>query len=272
MGEAAQRHDRRADFDGAWDESFTDSSPGMGTGEAGRARWCERGSRRLPSHFPVLAVLPIEAAVDLQLLYPTRIGVEDFDLERTGARDELAPHRHAADPGRDVSGERVHLLRDFAHVKFATDDRCDVLQAGAGIGQERAVGLANHARRILLVVLVGDLTHDLLDDILDRHHAVGAAIFIDHEGEMDAGRLHLGKQVQHRHGRRRVKDFAHDLRRRQRHRKVNGLEVQAGGKRPLAPRVGLGARGGALGHECDEVTDVHHAASVVEGVVVDHKT
>ena len=35
LGEAAQRHDRRADFDGAWDESFTDSSLGRGTGELG---------------------------------------------------------------------------------------------------------------------------------------------------------------------------------------------------------------------------------------------
>ena len=41
------------------------------------------------------AVLATGAAVNPQFLYPTRVGSEDFELERTGAGHEFATDRHA---------------------------------------------------------------------------------------------------------------------------------------------------------------------------------
>ena len=52
----------------------------------------------------------------------------------------------------------------------------------SGIGEEGAVGLPHHAGGSFLIVLVGDLADDLLDDVLDRNDAIGAAVFIDDEG------------------------------------------------------------------------------------------
>ena len=73
----------------------------------------------------VAAVAPgrSSAAVDLELLHPARIGIENFDLERAGTGHELAPHRHAADPGRDIAGERVDFLGDLADIEFGADER-----------------------------------------------------------------------------------------------------------------------------------------------------
>src|SRR5262249_58265582 len=99
-----------------------------------------------------------------------------------------------AEPRRHIPGGVAHFLGDAAPVEF-TDDRRDVLEARAGVGEKRAVGLAHHAWRHVLVVFVRDLADDLLDDVLDRYDAVSAAIFINDDGEMDAGRLHLGEQI-----------------------------------------------------------------------------
>ena len=188
--------------------------------------------------------------IDPELLHPAGIGVEDFEFERAGPGHELAAHRHAADPRRHVSGESVHFLGGVADVEF-TDDRRDVLEARTGVGEKRAVGLAHHAWRHVLVVLVRDLADDLLDDVLDRYDAVSAAIFIDDEGKMHAGRLHLGEQIEHRHGRRSIEDFADDFRGRQRHRQIDGFEVEAGRKRLFAAPIGGCAQAGAHRHERD---------------------
>ena len=133
---------------------------------------------------------------DLQLLDAPGIGVEHLDLEAAGAGHELAAHRHAADPRRDVAGERVDFLGHLvADLEFGSDDQRNVFEVGARVGQERTVGLADDPRRVVFIVLVGDVAHDLLDDILDRDDAVGAAIFVDHEREMDAARLHAREQI-----------------------------------------------------------------------------
>ena len=120
-------------------------------------------------------------------------------------------------------------------------------------------------------MLVLDLADDLLDDVLDRDEAVGAAIFVDHQRQMDARRLHAREQVDRRHRRRHEQDLAHDLGRRQRHRQIDGLEIEAGGERLLALGVLVRVDRGARGHEGDQVADVHHADRIVERVVVDHQ-
>ena len=57
-------------------------------------------------------------------------------------------------------------------------------------------------------MLVGDVAHDLLDDVLDRDQAVGAAIFVDHQRQMGVGGLHLEQQIQRPHRRRHEQDGA----------------------------------------------------------------
>ena len=56
-----------------------------------------------------------------------------------------------------------------------------------------------------------------------------------------------------------------------RHRQIDGLEIEAGGKRLLALGVLVRVDRGARGHEGDQVADVHHADRIVERVVIDHQ-
>ena len=90
---------------------------------------------------------------------------------------------------------------------------------------------ARHCRHFGLVVFVGDIADDELDQILDRHQPVAAAVFVDHQREMNTRRLHFGEQIERRHRRRRVENFAHDLGGRQRHRQIDIGEVEVGRRR-----------------------------------------
>jgi hypothetical protein len=193
-------------------------------------------------------------------------------IQWAGARHQLAAHRHAPDAGGDVAGERIHLIGDLADVEIRPDRGGDVLELGAGIGQEGTVGLADHVRQDILVVLVLDLADDLLHDVLDRDDAVGAAIFVDHEREMDAARLHPRQQVHCRHRRRHEQHLANELGGGQLHGQIDRLEVEAGGRRLLAPRLCAGADFRARRHEGHEVADVDHSDGVVEHVVVHDKS
>ena len=61
-------------------------------------------------------------------------------------------------------------------------------------------------------MLVGDITHDLLDNILDGDQAIGAAIFINHQRQMGVAGLHFQKQIQRPHGWRGKQYGPHDAR------------------------------------------------------------
>ncbi len=215
------------------------------------------------------AAAALPARINPHALHPARIGIENFDLEGAGARHQFAAHRHPVDQGDDVAGHRVDLFGGLADVEFGAD-HCDrLLEAGAADGDERSVVLADHGLGGRLVVLVVDLADDFLDDVLDRHDAFAAAIFVDHQRQMDAGRLHLGEQVDGRHRGRHEQDGADDLGGGQRHREVDGGEVEAGGMRLVAGGMGFRMDRGLGHHEGDHVADVHHPDGIIEGVVVD---
>ncbi|OQC37728.1 MAG: hypothetical protein BWX64_01949 [Acidobacteria bacterium ADurb.Bin051] len=55
-------------------------------------------------------------------------------------------------------------------------------------------------RRGLLVVLVGDLADDLLDQVLDRHQPRGAAVLVDHDRHLLPPGLELAQQLAERLG------------------------------------------------------------------------
>ena len=124
---------------------------------------------------------------------------------------------------------------------------------------------------LVLVVLVGDVADDELDQIFDRDQSVAAAVFVDDQREMNARRLHLGEQIERRHRRRRVEDFANDLGRRQRHRKIDIREIEIGRLRLLRAGRHAGSVRGARRHERDQIADMDHAGRIVERVVVDHE-
>ena len=178
-----------------------------------------------------------------------------------------------------ISAERVDFLRGVADVEFLADHCAHVVETGAAGGQERAVVLSRHGGGFGFVVLVGDIADDQLDQVFDRDEAIAAAVFVDHESEVDTRCLHLGEQIERRHGRRHVEDLADDLGGRQRHGKIDLHEVQtgcAGLPRFLwFLRFGGGGGGridhGPRRHEPHEIADVHHADRVVERVVINNK-
>ena len=139
-----------------------------------------------------------------------------------------------------IAAERIDFLRGFADIELVADHGANIVEAGAAVGQERAVALARHRRHLILVVLVGDVADDQLDQVFDRDEPVGAAVFVDDERKVNARRLHLGEQIERRHRRRRVEDFADDLGGRQRHRKIDVGKIEIGRLRLFALRGGGG--------------------------------
>ena len=65
----------------------------------------------------------------------------------------------------------------------------------------------------LVVMLVLDLADDLLDHVLDRDQPLGAAEFVDDDGEVDALGAHPREQVEHAHRFRDEQGLAHQRRR-----------------------------------------------------------
>ena len=174
--------------------------------------------------------------------------------------------------GDEKAAERIDLLARFAGHELVADHGADVLEVGARIGDKGIVGLPHDRGRLVAVVLVVDFADDLLDDVLDRHQAVGAAIFVDHERQMDARRLHLRQQVDRRHRRRHVEQLAGDVGFAQRQRQIDGAQVETGRRRFFAFRLGrqLGAR--PHSHEREQVADMNDAFGIVEVFVVDDET
>ena len=109
---------------------------GLFAGGGRRGGKCARQRRpgsELPPRCRPAAVLPVEPTVNLELLDSPRVGIEDFELERPWAGYELAAHRHSADPRRNISSKRVHLLGDVTDIEFVAHDRGHVIEVGASI-------------------------------------------------------------------------------------------------------------------------------------------
>ena len=183
------------------------------------------------------------AGGDAQPLDAPRIGIEHFDFEIAGTGNDFAAHRQAADMGDEIAAQRLDFFAGFAGDEILADHGADVVEAGARVGDEGIVRLPHDRRRLVAVVLVVDLADDLLDDVLDRDQPVGAAIFVDHQRQMDARGLHLRQQIDRPHRRRHEQQLADDVGVRQRQRQIDRAQIEAGGKRLLA--LGLAGFGHA---------------------------
>ena len=97
-----------------------------------------------------------------------------------GPGNDLAAQRQASDLRHQIAGERVDLFGRIADVECDADGGGDVVETRASIGDERSVELTDHGGQFVLVMLVSDVANNLLDDVLHRNEAVGAAVFVHH--------------------------------------------------------------------------------------------
>ena len=112
------------------------------------------------------------------------------------------------------------ILRDLVDLGLAVDD------------EDAVAGLRD--QRLLLVVLVLDVADDHLDDVLQRDQAVGAAIFVDDQRHLRAGRLHARHQVGGQHRGRHEQHGADQVELADRLGEVDIGEVERGRRRRLA--------------------------------------
>src|SRR5690606_4134552 len=92
------------------------------------------------------------AAVDAQAADATRIGIEDLDLEATGHGDQLAAHRDTADEAVNEAADGIDVLALVTDDEIGTDRRRDLIEIGAGIGDEDAVAIGDdHGAGILVI-------------------------------------------------------------------------------------------------------------------------
>src|SRR3977135_873067 len=87
---------------------------------------------------------------------------------------DLAAFGNAAEQGEDEAAHRVDLA-PLVLGQHAADFLLEELDGRAAVDIDRAVDPARDRRRLGDVVLVLDLAHDLLDQILDGQKPVGAA-------------------------------------------------------------------------------------------------
>ena len=152
---------------------------------------------------------------------------------------DLAARRHAVEEREDQPAKRVDILAPIGFEKLEAQMLLQILDLDPAIGFEGAVRAFGQAGRQDLVMLVLNLADDLLHQILDRGHAVRAAIFVDHDGHMGAGIAHLHQEIEDLHRRRHEQKFAQD-----------GLQLEM---LAVAP-------------ERQKILEMHHAGDVVERV------
>ena len=157
---------------------------------------------------------------------------------------------HAFALRRDVAGEQEHEAAERVDLVLVGRqprvDRCgELLELDPGIGFPQAVVEHGQHARLGLVMLVLDVADDLLDDVLDRDQALGAAEFVDDDREVDALAAHPRQQLDHAHR------FGHEQR----------LAHQRG-ERPVARSVDVGD---------EHVLDVDHADDVIEALAIDRQ-
>src|SRR4051794_20438308 len=80
--------------------------------------------------------------------------------------------------------------------ELGVEQLVELVDGHAGIDPHVAAGKGLD-RRLLHVVLVDDLAHQLLDEILEGDQAGGAAVLVDHDGHVALLLLHLRQQLGH---------------------------------------------------------------------------
>ena len=119
--------------------------------------------------------------------------------------DALAHLGEPAEIGHDEAGHG--LVRPLGQLE------ADLVREVLDVEQAVDLDLAADALLgpLLDVVLVADVADELLDEVLERHDARGAAVLVDDDGEVGAGRPHLEHRRQHALAAREHEDLAGEL-------------------------------------------------------------
>src|SRR5215203_4548176 len=117
---------------------------------------------------------------DPHLVHPPALGFEHLDVQPVHL-EHVANGGHTPHLAQDEAAHRLEALA--LDVNFEALGQ--LVDVGLPAEHEDAVALVHDGLR-LDVVLIADLTDDLLEEILDGHEARGAAVLVD-----DDGRLHL---------------------------------------------------------------------------------
>src|SRR5262245_456886 len=102
------------------------------------------------------------------------VDIEHFELDAGRVTHHLATLGDASEQGADQAAHGVDLAPRVLR-QHASDLLLQELDGRAAVDVDRAVDAARHGRRLGDVMLVLDLAHDLLDQVLDGEQAVGAA-------------------------------------------------------------------------------------------------
>src|SRR5580704_943150 len=127
-------------------------------------------------------------------------------------RDDLAALRYPADERYNKATQRVDLFLGSGECKIDPGSRIELVEIEARVGFVFTRAKFSKLGRFLGVVFVVDIAYDFFDQILDRDKSVRAAIFINHERQMDMRRLHFHEQITRGHRRRHEDDVALDPR------------------------------------------------------------
>ena len=135
-------------------------------------------------------------AVDAQRVHPPHREPHGRRAPLVVARLELRPRRRCAARGSrrsdDQPGERLVV----ALLRLRERDPRRVATSSGRRRPESSQRLGPPADRLVAaVVLVAHLADDLLDDVLQRHHAVDAAELVDHDGHLQPA---LAQRLQER--------------------------------------------------------------------------
>ena len=91
------------------------------------------------------------------------------------------------------------------------EELAEVLDGEPGGDPHRAVRQLLHRRPLEGVVLVGDLAHDLLEDVLDGDQSGEAAVLVDHDGDVDPLGLEVAEHLADRLGLGHERRRPHEL-------------------------------------------------------------
>ncbi|QTK79826.1 hypothetical protein AT6N2_C2184 [Agrobacterium tumefaciens] len=223
----------------------------------------------------ILTLGPV-IADDTDALDAPAVCVEDLELEARDGPDDLTLGRDTAKREEDEPAQCIDFFQMFPHVEIRADGIGKFGKLRAGIGNKHIGGKARK-HRLILVVLVIDVTDDHLNDVFVADETVGATVLIDDESELRSLRLHGFQEIRGKHGRRCEEDLAHETRIGNRFFEINPRQIEIGTRRTgrLHFRVGDAARSSPtlvaclLGDVGQEVADMDHALGVIQRLVID---
>ena len=178
---------------------------------------------------------------DLDLDDATLVHLHDLEGEVVEV-DVLVQVGEVALELEQEAGQRVGVALDLLEeLVVKVELALEVGEHGLGL-EEVGVAVELHVGALYLVVLVVDLAHNLLDDVLEGDEAEGASELVDNDGDVDLAGLEVAQEV------------------------VNllGLGNEEGGT-----DEGLPTETVALGQMGKKVLDVEDALDVVDGARID---